>query len=157
MDRPNRTTPWTLRRATVTDEAAVAACVHDAFRIYIPRLGVEPRPMQRDYGEAIAKLQVWVATLQQQTVAALLLDVTDEGFLVDVIAVLPAHQGTGAGRALLELAEREAVRQGHASIYLYTNEKMTENRVLYERIGYVEYKRETLDGRTRIYMRKPLQ
>jgi GNAT superfamily N-acetyltransferase len=92
-----------------------------------------------------------------ETVAALLLDVTDEGFLVDVIAVLPAHQGTGVGRALLELAEREAVRQGHASIYLYTNEKMTENRALYQRIGYVEYKRETLDGRTRIFMRKPLQ
>lgn len=149
-------TPWTLRRATAEDEAAVAACAHEAFRIYIPRLGIEPRPMQRDYGEAIAGLQVWVATLAQHTVAALLLDVTDEGFLVDVIAVLPAHQGTGVGRALLELAEREAVRQGHASIYLYTNEKMTENRALYQRIGYVEYKRETLDGRTRVYLRKPL-
>jgi GNAT superfamily N-acetyltransferase len=149
--------PWTLRRATAADEAAVAACVHDAFRIYVARLGVTPRPMQRDYGEAIARIQVWVATLQQHTVAALLLDVTDEGFLVDVIAVLPAHQGTGVGRALLVLAEREAVRQGHASVYLYTNEKMTENLALYRRIGYVEYKRETLDGRTRVYLRKPLQ
>jgi GNAT superfamily N-acetyltransferase len=149
--------PWTLRRATADDADAVTACVHDAFRVYVARLGVEPRPMQRDYAEAIASTQAWVATLQQETVAALLLDVTGEGFLVDVIAVLPAHQGTGVGRALLALAEREALRQGHASIYLYTNEKMTENRALYQRIGYVEYKRETLDGRTRVYLRKPLR
>ena len=149
--------PWTLRRATADDASAVTACVHDAFRVYVARLGVEPRPMQRDYTEAIAGTQAWVATLQQETVAALLLDVTGEGFLVDVIAVLPAHQGTGVGRALLALAEREALRQGHASIYLYTNEKMTENRALYQRIGYVEYKRETLDGRTRVYLRKPLR
>jgi GNAT superfamily N-acetyltransferase len=149
--------PWTLRRATADDAGAVTACVHDAFRVYVARLGVEPRPMQRDYTEAIDSAQAWVATLQQETVAALLLDVTGEGFLVDVIAVLPAHQGTGVGRALLALAEREALRQGHASIYLYTNEKMTENRALYQRIGYVEYKRETLDGRTRVYLRKPLR
>ncbi|MFM9923827.1 GNAT family N-acetyltransferase [Variovorax sp. H27-G14] len=150
-------TPWTLRRATATDTADVATCAANAFRIYIARLGVAPRPMTRDYGQAIAHTQVWVATQQKETVAALLLDVTDEGFLIDVIAVLPQHQGTGVGRALLELAEREAARQGHASIYLYTNEKMTENLALYQRIGYVEYKRETLEGRTRVYLRKPLQ
>ncbi|WP_254668068.1 GNAT family N-acetyltransferase [Variovorax boronicumulans] len=91
-----------------------------------------------------------------QVGAALLLDVTDEGFLIDVIAVHPDHQGSGAGRALLELAEREALRQGHASIYLFTNEKMTENLALYQRIGYVEFRRESLDGRTRVYLRKPL-
>ncbi len=150
-------TPWTLRRATAADTDAVATCAADAFRVYIPRLGVTPRPMTRDYGQAIAHAQVWVATQQNETVAALLLDVTDEGFLIDVIAVLPQHQGIGVGRALLTLAEREAARQGHASIYLYTNEKMTENLALYQRIGYVEYKRETLEGRTRVYLRKPLQ
>lgn len=148
---------WTLRRATAADTTAVARCAADAFRVYIPRLGVTPRPMTRDYAEAIANAQVWVATQHEDTVAALLLDVTDEGFLVDVIAVLPQHQGTGAGRALLELSEREAMRQGHASIYLFTNEKMTENLALYQRIGYAEYKRETLEGRTRVYLRKPLQ
>jgi GNAT superfamily N-acetyltransferase len=148
--------PWTLRRAEAPDTAAVSACAAEAFRIYIPRLDVMPRPMTRDYGEAIAHAQVWVATLHGETVAALLLDVTGEGFLIDVIAVLPQHQGTGLGRALLELAEREALRQGHASVYLFTNEKMTENLALYQRIGYVEYRRESLDGRTRVYLRKPL-
>jgi GNAT superfamily N-acetyltransferase len=149
-------TPWTLRRADAADAAAIAECAVEAFRHYIPRLGLEPIPMTKDYGASIANAQVWVAQRQEQVVAALVLDITDEGFLIDVIAVRPAQQGTGVGRALLELAEREARRQGHDSIYLFTNEKMTENRALYERIGYVEYKRLALAQRTRVFMRKPL-
>jgi len=142
--------PWHLRRATADDVATVTACAVEAFRTYIARLGLTPRPMTRDYAQAIAHLQVWVAERPEQQIgAALLLDVTDEGFLIDVIAVHPDHQGS-------ELAEREALRQGHASIYLFTNEKMTENLALYQRIGYVEYRRESLDGRTRVYLRKPL-
>jgi GNAT superfamily N-acetyltransferase len=150
-------TAWTLRRADAHDAASVATCAVKAFRHYIPRLGLTPIPVTKDYGAAIANAQVWVATQQGQTIAALVLDVTDEGFLIDVIAVLPQHQGTGVGRALLELAEREALRQGHDSIYLFTNEKMTENRALYERIGYVEYKRLCLAERTRVFLRKPLK
>jgi len=148
---------WTLRRADANDAASVATCAVEAFRHYIPRLGLTPIPMTRDYGAAIANAQVWVATQHGETIAALVLDTTDEGFLIDVIAVLPQHQGTGVGRALLELAEQEALRQGHDSIYLFTNEKMTENRALYERIGYVEYKRLAFAERTRVFLRKPLK
>lgn len=152
----DNTAAWTLRRAEAADADAVSACAIEAFRIYITRLGLTPIPMTKDYGAAIANAQVWVATQQAQVVAALVLDTSDEGFLIDVIAVLPQQQGTGVGRALLELAEREALRQGHDSIYLFTNEKMTENRALYERIGYVEYKRLVLEQRTRIFLRKRL-
>ena len=148
---------WVLRRAEADDAASVASCAAEAFRHYIPRLGLTPIPMTKDYGEAIANAQVWVATQHGETIAALVLDVTGEGFLIDVIAVQPRHQGTGVGRALLRLAEDEALRQGHDSIYLFTNEKMTENRALYERIGYVEYKRLALAERTRVFLRKPLR
>jgi GNAT superfamily N-acetyltransferase len=150
------TAAWTLRRAELSDADAVAACAIEAFRGYIPRLGLVPTPMTRNYSAAIANTQVWIATQEAQVVAVLILDTTDEGFLLDVIAVLPQQQGTGVGRAMLELAEREALRQGHNSIYLFTNEKMTENRALYERIGYVEYKRLVLEQRTRVFLRKRL-
>jgi len=149
--------PWTLRRADIGDASAIGECAVEAFRHYIPRLGLVPIPMTKDYGAAIANAQVWVAQQQERIVAALVLDVTDEGFLIDVIAVRPAHQGTGVGRALLELAESEALRQGHCSIYLFTNEKMSENRALYERIGYVEYKRIAFAERTRVFLRKQLK
>ncbi|MPZ59667.1 MAG: hypothetical protein GEU91_25015 [Rhizobiales bacterium] len=61
------------------------------------------------------------------------------------------------GKALLQYAESEARRQGFGSLYLYTHEKMTENQVLYAKIGYVEYDRRVEYGFPRIYMRKSLQ
>ena len=61
-----------------------------------------------------------------------------------------------AGRALLEFAEREAVRRGFASVHLCTNSRMTENQLLYPKIGYVEYDRRTEAGYDRVYYRKTL-
>ena len=84
------------------------------------------------------------------------LDVVDEGFYIDNIAVRPSAQGKGVGRLLLELAEAEARRQGYASIYVATHELMTENRALYARIGYVEYDHRVVDGYPRVLMRKAL-
>ena len=62
----------------------------------------------------------------------------------------------GVGRLLLELAESEAHRQGHASIYLATHELMTENRALYSRAGYVEYDSRVVSGYPRVFFRKAL-
>jgi hypothetical protein len=45
----DKATPWHLRRATAADVAAVTACAVEAFRTYIPRLGLTPRPMTRVY------------------------------------------------------------------------------------------------------------
>ena len=89
-----------------------------------------------------------------QIVGALVLCVKEEGFLLDVIAVEPSWQGKGIGGMLLKFAEAEAQRQGYKSIYLYTHEKMTENQILYSKIGYVEYDRRFESGLARVYMRK---
>lgn len=77
-------------------------------------------------------------------------------FLLDIVAVHPRFHGRGIGRRLLEFAESEARRAGHSDIYLYTHEKMTENRALYSKIGYVEYDRRIEMGYSRVYMRKRL-
>jgi ribosomal protein S18 acetylase RimI-like enzyme len=69
---------------------------------------------------------------------------------------MPAYQGKGVGRALLEFAEAEARRRGFAAIHLYTHEMMTENIGLYQRIGYVETRRVTEKGYDRVYMTKQL-
>jgi ribosomal protein S18 acetylase RimI-like enzyme len=89
-------------------------------------------------------------------VAVLALDVTEEGFLIDNVAVHPSCQGNGLGHDLLRLAESRAREAGYTSIYLYTHEKMTENQALYARFGYAEYLRRTDNGLTRVYMRKSL-
>jgi ribosomal protein S18 acetylase RimI-like enzyme len=92
----------------------------------------------------------------QEIVGVLVLAHTEEGFCLDNIAVRPDWQGSGIGRQLLQLAESEAGRQGFDSIYLYTNELMSENRALYRKIGYRDYDRRIVDGYRRVFLRKRL-
>jgi GNAT superfamily N-acetyltransferase len=113
--------------------------------------------MTEDYAKVIRERRVTVAESQGNIIAVLVLAVTEEGFLLENVAVDPSHQGKGLGRTLIELAETEARREGFESIYLYTHEKMMENQVLYAKIGYVEFDRREEKGLARVYMRKSLQ
>lgn len=152
--------PTSLRSATAADVPRLAEIAHAAYARYVERLGGrEPRPMSEDYAAVVATKQVVVAERGGELVGLIALEVDDEGFVVDNVAVDPEHEGTGVGRALLRAAEAEAARAGFDSIYLYTHERMTENVALYERIGYVEYDRR-LHGRDAdllVYLRKPLR
>ena len=120
-----------LRKATPEDAGAISLLVRAAYEHYIERMG---KPLA----------------------GVLVLGETDEGFKIINVAVHPARQKTGVGRALLEFAEAEARRLGYDSIHLSTHEKMTENQALYARIGYSEYCRRVEDGYSRVFMRKPL-
>jgi GNAT superfamily N-acetyltransferase len=99
---------------------------------------------------------VLVAERDGDLVGVLVLDVTDEGFLVDNVAVHPDARGTGLGRVLLDRAEAEARRRGFDSIHLYTHEGMTENLAIYAGRGYVEYDRRSMGPFSLVFMRKPL-
>jgi ribosomal protein S18 acetylase RimI-like enzyme len=134
----------------------VAALVDAAYGHYVERLGMRPGPMADDYATVIRDHRVTVAERHGAIVGVVVLTVTEEGFLVDNVAVHPSHRGTGLGKALLQFAEGEARRMGFDSIYLYTHEQMTENLALYSRIGYVEYDRRPQGGFSLVYMRKQL-
>jgi ribosomal protein S18 acetylase RimI-like enzyme len=112
--------------------------------------------MTEDYEKVIRECRVTVAESSGTIAGAIVLAVTEEGFLLQNVAVAPTHHGKGLGRTLLEFAETEARREGFDSIHLYTHEKMTENLALYAKIGYVEYDRRFEQGFARVYMRKPL-
>ena len=147
---------YSFRSAIGADAPKVAALVNAAYRHYVERIGILPRPMTDDYAEVIANLQVTVAESHRAIVGVIVLSVDDEGFLIDNVAVDPSHRGKGLGRALLEFAEAEARRAGFDSIHLYTHEKMTENLILYSRIGYIEYDRRSQGDFSLVYMRKHL-
>ncbi len=147
---------YPLRPARAEDASSVARCVAAAYRHYVARIGMPPAPMTEDYEEVIRDFQVTVAENGEDIVAVLVLALTDEGFLLENVAVVPEHQGRGLGKRLLDLAELEARRQGFNSIYLYTNELMTEDQEIYRRRGYIEYARRTESGLHRVYMRKQL-
>jgi ribosomal protein S18 acetylase RimI-like enzyme len=145
-----------LRPATADDAARLAELVEAAYGHYVERMGVPPRPMTDDYAQVIRDFDVTVAESGGEVVGLVALGVTEEGFVVDNVAVDPAHQGTGVGRALLEHAEAEALRAGFDSIYLYTHETMAENLELYRRIGYVEYERRVVHVGSAVWLRKRL-
>jgi len=143
-----------LRPATAADVPRLTELVHAAYGHYTDRLGATPRPMTDDYAAVVPNSRVTVAEHGGVIAGLIVLRVTDEGFLVDNVAVDPAHQGTGIGRALLEFAEGAARRQGFDSVHLYTHERMTENLALYSCIGYVEYDRRLHGEAGIVYLRK---
>ena len=156
MATPEQPETYSLRSAEAADASRVAELVDAAYGHYVERIGMLPGPMTNDYADVIRNRQVTVAERRGAIVGIIILTVTDEGFLVDNVAVHPSHRGTGLGRALLQFAEAEAQRAGFDAIYLYTHEKMTENLALYARIGYVEYDRRSQGAFSRVYLRKRL-
>jgi ribosomal protein S18 acetylase RimI-like enzyme len=147
---------YSFRRAGPHDASAVAALVDAAYRHYVERIGITPGPMTDDYQQVIRDYRVTVAEQCAAIAGVIVLRITEEGFLIDNVAVHPTHRGRGLGRALLDLAEAEARRAGFGSVYLYTHEKMTENLALYSKIGYAEYDRRPQQGFSLVYLRKHL-
>ena len=151
---------FSLRPAEPADAERLAQIVEDAYSPYVERIGARPRPMDDDYDELVARGVLTVAERGGETgvsVGLVALEETDGRFEVDNLAVDPAHQGTGAGRALLEHAEAEALRAGFDTIHLFTHETMTESLSLYEAIGYVEYERRDVGAGSLVFMRKRLR
>ena len=107
-----------VRAGRPQEVEAVRACVLSAFEHYVERIGTPPAPMLLNFQEEIAADHVWVVEEQGRVLGALVQFETPEGFYVDTVAVIPAKQGTGVGRSLLEFAEQEARRRGFDSVYL---------------------------------------
>jgi ribosomal protein S18 acetylase RimI-like enzyme len=130
--------------------------VHRAFGHYVERIGMRPVPMDADYEAAVAGGDAWVADDDGEIVGLLVLVPSDDHVLVENVAVEPARQGEGIGRALLAFAEQRAAELGVSEMRLYTHVLMTENQALYTRLGYVEVDRRTVEGRTGVFMSKRL-
>ena len=145
-----------IRLALEADRLAVEAVVHAAYRPWIARIGREPAPMGDDYAARIMERTVYVVGAPLIGGIVVLI-VEGDVMLLDNIAVRPEAQGLGLGRALLAFAEAQASRAGCRAIRLYTNQAMVENIALYERRGYVETGRGTVEGRRRVDMRKAIE
>lgn len=145
-----------MRPASADDVPRLAELARAAPARYVERIGFEPRPMTDDYAAVLGRFEVSVAERGGVIAGFVVYGEDEERFVVDNVAVDPARQGTGVGRALLEHAEAEARRLGFDSIYLYTHEQMTENIALYSRIGYEAYARRPIRNFYVVFMRKPL-
>lgn len=89
-----------IRRASVADAPAVAACVVAAYARWVPVIGAEPGPMRQDYEQVLATEQGYVAEAAGRVVGVLVLSLTAEGFLLENVAVHPGSAGAGLGPCL---------------------------------------------------------
>ena len=86
-------------------------------------------------------------------------DPRDKALYVGKLAVDPAHQGKGIGRALMARAEAEARSRGLAVLELETRIELSENHAAFARLGFQktgESAHAGYDQSTSITMRKPL-
>lgn len=145
-----------IRQAHFGDLDGVRACAEEAYAIYIPRMGKKPAPMVADFAAQIAAGRIHVVEVGGSVAGFIVLYRRGDHLHVENVAVFPAHQRRGLGRALLSFAEEHAKRQNILVIELYTNVKMTENLELYPRLGYVEIDRREDEGFSRVFYRKQL-
>jgi ribosomal protein S18 acetylase RimI-like enzyme len=153
---PDQEPAVTVRRATHGDVPALYVVVHEAYLLYVPRIGRMPAPMTADYAAAVESGEAWVAEVDGAIVGLLVLVVHPGYLLIENIAVQPSAQRRGIGARLLVLAEDEARANGLGEIRLYTNEGMTENLAFYPRHGYRETRRAEENGFRRVFFSKVL-
>jgi ribosomal protein S18 acetylase RimI-like enzyme len=164
---------WPSRAGLVSVRPAVAADVPElesiamaAYLPYVPRMGFLPPPARADYAGAVARGEVWLASVRESGVdqaaaparaVGLIVLIAKAGYLLlENVAVLPSMHGFGIGTALLAFAEAQARELGLGEVRLYTNVAMTENQALYQRRGYVETRRDVAAGLGRVYFTKRL-
>jgi ribosomal protein S18 acetylase RimI-like enzyme len=148
-----------IRIAKESDADGILECVLSAYSHYVESLGFKPAPMLVDYKNLIRQADELIYVVEDdlnKVVGLLVLDISEEAFLLENIAVHKSTQGKGVGRTLLELSERIAIEKGHSCIELYTNELMTDNIRLYQAIGYQETHRMQQDGYNRVFFKKVL-
>ena len=146
----------TIRKAVFSDEKAVIKCVDASYEKYIERLGKKPGPMMDDYALLIGQGDVFVGEYEEQVAGIIVLKNFDDYILLDNVAVFPSYQGKGFGKSLIDFAEKLALEKEPGVIRLYTNIKMSENIVLYKKLGYIEYDRRCEHGYERVYFEKKL-
>ncbi|MFC7692140.1 GNAT family N-acetyltransferase [Paeniroseomonas aquatica] len=130
--------------------------VEAAYGPWVPIVGRRPFPMQDDYAARIAAGQAWVLEDAGAIAGLVVIEREADHLLLDNIAIDPARQGRGDGRALLDFVEAEARRLGLAEVRLYTNLLMERNIALYARRGYAETGRRQEQGFARVFMAKSL-
>lgn len=145
-----------IRRAAPADAGALAALVERAYAPWVPVIGRRPAPMQDDYAARCAAGEAWLLERAGALRGAIVLEDAPDHLWLDNVAVDPASQGQGLGRALMEFAESEARRRLLPEIRLLTNALMRRNIALYARLGFVETDRAEEDGFSRVFMAKRL-
>lgn len=138
-----------IRKATSADAPALKDCINAAYEGYRKQIKDLP-DVSGGIMEDILNNLVHVAEMDGKIVGGAVLVPGDTHLLLANVAMHPDAAGLGLGRALLENADREALRLGFCEMRLSTHADMPENVALYEHLGW------EVTGRSgnKIFMRK---
>lgn len=145
-----------MRWSSEDDGTRIRALVHEAFAMYVPRIGKPPAPMTLDWCALSERCEVRIAECDGEVLGVLYAEERGEAYCIDTIAAALHTQGRGVGQALLRDAEELARRAGCGRLELCTNELMAENQRYYPRRGFVETGRAQQDGYARVFYAKSL-
>ena len=150
-------TAFRFRRAEDSDAALAEGITHRAYAKWVPIIGRPPKPMTADYRQAVRDHVIDLLMDETGDVVGLVeLIPADDHWLIENVAVDPAHQGKGFGRTLVAHAEDITRSAGKTLIRLYTNKLFAENVALYARLGYAIDREEEFRGGIVVHMSKRL-
>jgi len=150
-------TDHSFRRAAAADAARVEAITHRAYEKWVPIIGRPPKPMTADYAAAVLDHVIDLLIDGCGDVAGLVeLIPQQDHWLIENVAVDPAHQGKGYGRILVGHAEELTRQAGLKTIRLYTNKLFAANVALYLKLGYALDREEEFRGGIIVHMSKAL-
>lgn len=133
--------PVSIGPARAEEAEAIAGLIHRAFAGYRGKLQPEPSALRESADSirsALETEQVFVARRDGRIVGCV--SVQQRGALAYArrLAVEPAEQGAGIGRALMAEAEGLARRLGLTRLGVETRLALTGNRAFFRALGFVE-------------------
>ncbi|MXM63524.1 GNAT family N-acetyltransferase [Streptomyces sp. HUCO-GS316] len=143
-----------IRPAVAADVPVVKAVTDAAYRRYIERIGVVPKPMEADHAANVAAGRVFV--IGEPVIGLVVIEAREDHLFLDSIAVHPDAHGRGVGRRLLHFVDARARALGLCEVRLYTNAMMWENQKIYPKFGYELVERRADGPCDRLHYRKRL-
>lgn len=130
---------FSIRPATPADAEQIAAVLRASFAefngVFDP-----PSGALSETGESVekklAESRGFVAEISGEIIGCVFCHPAETDFYLFRLAVLPEHRGSGAGRALVQTVEEEAVRLGFDVVRLGTRLAIPKNVSYYQSLGY---------------------
>jgi len=150
-----------IRRAQLSDAAAVVSLLHEAFAGYRPLYTEKgfaaTTPLQNEIEERIHKKAVWLVLSDERIVGTVSIFPRGDELFVRSMAVSPSAQRGGIGKILMEHVKEMAFSSGCSSITLNTTTFLLPAIRLYERFGFKREGIGDLHGTALIKMTKDLK
>lgn len=146
-----------IRRAGPDQVEQIRDLTVRAYTKWVPVTPRKPRPMTADYDTSIQENRFDFLYEDERLVGLIETVQQDDELMIVNVAIDPDHQRKGFGTRLMKHAEELAKASELRATRLYTNKLMTENIVLYERLGYLFEKETHHDlGTVAVHMVRPV-